>query len=129
MDMKVCWGKGYFMAQCNYSKIWRLLNGICFALGNGERLQFWTDEWIPRTVLRFAFPRIYAFAVNKVGRVREFGKINNGRCVKRCRINLSENILVLGTILLNLSVPNSLMRMLLTTATGRKFGQGYCPES
>ena len=57
------------------------LNGsspcIGYSLGDGNCIQFWKDEWIEDVVLKDAFPRIFALAVNKSGKVKEFGVWSN----------------------------------------------------
>ncbi|EOY15545.1 Uncharacterized protein TCM_034564 [Theobroma cacao] len=48
-------------------------------VGNGENLNFWQDEWIEGVVLADAFPRMFALAVKKSGKVTEFGIWEDGR--------------------------------------------------
>ena len=49
-----------------------------YCLGDGRNIRFWWDEWIEGVVLRLAFPRIFALAANKEGKVRDLGRwINN----------------------------------------------------
>ncbi|XVF42758.1 hypothetical protein PTKIN_Ptkin01aG0390000 [Pterospermum kingtungense] len=55
-----------------------LFSGTCFSVGNGARVRFWTQEWIPGIILKFVFPRIFALALNKEGFVKEFGSVVNG---------------------------------------------------
>ena len=48
-----------------------------FSLGDGSRIRFWRDEWIEGVVLKDAFPRIFALAMNKCGKVKDFGVQSN----------------------------------------------------
>ncbi|XVF42703.1 hypothetical protein PTKIN_Ptkin01aG0385500 [Pterospermum kingtungense] len=54
-----------------------LLSGMGFFLCNGERILFWLHEWIPDTILRISFPRIFALAINKEGKVKDYGRMVN----------------------------------------------------
>ncbi|XVF41637.1 hypothetical protein PTKIN_Ptkin01aG0295900 [Pterospermum kingtungense] len=49
-----------------------------FNIGDGSRIYFWSQEWIHVVILKFRFSRTYALAVNKEGKVREFGHFVNG---------------------------------------------------
>lgn len=42
-------------------------------VGNGQHTDFWADDWIGSRPLRVQFPRIFACALSKEGRVSEFG--------------------------------------------------------
>ena len=42
-------------------------------LGNGCKIRFLRDSWVGGVTLQLAFPRIYALALNKDGRVNEYG--------------------------------------------------------
>ncbi|XVF82868.1 hypothetical protein PTKIN_Ptkin16aG0085300 [Pterospermum kingtungense] len=55
----------------------QLVNGMGFALGNGVRTMFWSQEWIPGTILRSTFPRICNLASCKDGTVVEFGSLQD----------------------------------------------------
>ena len=44
-----------------------------FSLGDGSNINFWSDEWIEGITLKSMFPRVFALAVNKVGKVKEYG--------------------------------------------------------
>ncbi|XVF56550.1 hypothetical protein PTKIN_Ptkin06aG0130000 [Pterospermum kingtungense] len=57
----------------------QLMDGIGFSLGNGERILFWSQKWILRTILKYMFPRIYNLAICKDGCVAEFGFYENER--------------------------------------------------
>lgn len=49
------------------------LNNIKLSLGRGNRMQFWSDEWLREgIVLRNTFPRLYQISSNKEGRVAAF---------------------------------------------------------
>ncbi|XVF49153.1 hypothetical protein PTKIN_Ptkin03bG0245600 [Pterospermum kingtungense] len=78
--------------QRKFSRIWRnvtqplriseefsdtFIQGLGFLLGNGEKISFWHDEWIPGVVLKWSFPRIYALACDKEVRVAEYGCLVN----------------------------------------------------
>ncbi|OMO58103.1 hypothetical protein CCACVL1_25585 [Corchorus capsularis] len=71
-----------------YSKLWlgilkpligndsfasTLKSGIQLCFGDGNNIKFWTDVWISKSSLKEAFPRIYALATNKEGRVCDYG--------------------------------------------------------
>ncbi|EOY22834.1 Uncharacterized protein TCM_014889 [Theobroma cacao] len=49
-----------------------------YLIGNDTYINFWDDKWIEGITLRIAFPRIFAFAINKSGKVCEFGLKVNG---------------------------------------------------
>ncbi|EOY27075.1 Uncharacterized protein TCM_029011, partial [Theobroma cacao] len=44
----------------------------CIAIENGERTSFWDKEWIESHILMHSFPRIYALACKKEGKVANF---------------------------------------------------------
>ncbi|GMI73152.1 hypothetical protein like AT3G09510 [Hibiscus trionum] len=47
-------------------------------LGDGNKLFFWSDHWIGSEPLQSRYPRIFALAWNKNGKVKEFGlKVND----------------------------------------------------
>ncbi|KAL7243492.1 hypothetical protein ACSBR1_015814 [Camellia fascicularis] len=49
------------------------LNNIKYSLGRGNRLLFWSDEWVREgIVLQNIFPRLYQISSNKEGRVTTF---------------------------------------------------------
>ncbi|XVF77973.1 hypothetical protein PTKIN_Ptkin14bG0090800 [Pterospermum kingtungense] len=56
----------------------KLVDGMGFALGNGVRILFWSQEWIPGIILKFAFPRIYNLAICKDGSIDKFGVFEKG---------------------------------------------------
>ncbi|EOY19883.1 Reverse transcriptase-like protein [Theobroma cacao] len=49
-------------------------------LSNGSRIKFWDEEWIDGCIFRFEFPRIYALAVKRMGKlmIMAFGIRMNG---------------------------------------------------
>ncbi|XVE78509.1 hypothetical protein DITRI_Ditri13aG0150800 [Diplodiscus trichospermus] len=53
--------------------------GLGFSLGNGSSINFWDVDWIPGVILKLSFPRIYALAVNKGGKVKEYGNVTNNK--------------------------------------------------
>ncbi|KAL4302406.1 hypothetical protein GQ457_10G004110 [Hibiscus cannabinus] len=74
----------------NFSWIWRdiskpLLNPedaftskLRVSVGNGLLTNFWEDYWTDTPSLKLTFPRIYALAVKKSGRIAEFRSLVNG---------------------------------------------------
>ena len=52
-------------------------SSVGFSLGNGGCIRFWEDDWIGGIMLKYAFPRIFALSVNKLGKVKEFGFWSN----------------------------------------------------
>ena len=50
---------------------------VGFSLGDGGCIRFWEDDWIGGIVLKYAFPRIFALSINKLGKVKEFGFWSN----------------------------------------------------
>ncbi|XP_017974450.1 PREDICTED: uncharacterized protein LOC108661541 [Theobroma cacao] len=52
----------------------KLLPNTRYAVGDGKNLLFWRDEWIEGISLAHAFPRIHALAVNKLGKIKDFGR-------------------------------------------------------
>ncbi|XVF37794.1 hypothetical protein REPUB_Repub20aG0041400 [Reevesia pubescens] len=52
-------------------------SNVGFLLEDGSLLSFWEDEWVEGVVLKLSFPRIFALAVNKGKRVKEFGIRHN----------------------------------------------------
>ncbi|MBA0713154.1 hypothetical protein Golax_012198, partial [Gossypium laxum] len=46
---------------------------INFYVGDGKLIEFWFDIWIGSTLLKLAFPRIFALARKKEGNIHEFG--------------------------------------------------------
>ncbi|XVF39103.1 hypothetical protein PTKIN_Ptkin01aG0008500 [Pterospermum kingtungense] len=54
---------------------------IGFAIGNGGRIHFWSQEWIEGIILKNDFPRIFALAVLKEGKVNEFGYFEDNKWV------------------------------------------------
>lgn len=48
-------------------------------IGNGNIIYFWEDEWVDDIIIRAVYPRIYALATNKSGKVRKFGSWVNGK--------------------------------------------------
>ncbi|XVF85699.1 hypothetical protein PTKIN_Ptkin17bG0137300 [Pterospermum kingtungense] len=40
-----------------------------FPIGNGAQILFWSQEWIDGIILKICFPRIYALAISKEGKV------------------------------------------------------------
>ncbi|XVF78436.1 hypothetical protein PTKIN_Ptkin14bG0132900 [Pterospermum kingtungense] len=50
-----------------------------YLLGDGSRILFWSQDWIPGKVLKYEFPRIHALSLSKDGKVKEFGRFVDGR--------------------------------------------------
>ncbi|KAK8695667.1 hypothetical protein V6N13_000818 [Hibiscus sabdariffa] len=73
------------LKSSNYSWLWRnitaqlsvseslFMQNIQFIVGDGRRIQFWTDHWIGPCNLSTSFPRIYALATRKQGVIADFG--------------------------------------------------------
>ncbi|XVF39216.1 hypothetical protein PTKIN_Ptkin01aG0017700 [Pterospermum kingtungense] len=61
-----------------------------FAVGDGSRISFWSNEWIPRYVLKYNFPRIFALSSLKEVKIKEFGFFENNIWV--WRITLRRNV-------------------------------------
>ncbi|GMJ04378.1 hypothetical protein HRI_004107000 [Hibiscus trionum] len=56
----------------------KLRNNLRLQVGDGKLISFWSELWIGAAPLREAFPRIYALARNKEGKISEMGcKVNN----------------------------------------------------
>ncbi|OMO53991.1 reverse transcriptase [Corchorus capsularis] len=55
-----------------------LVSGFGLLIGNGKRISFWREEWIPGVILKQDYPRIFALVVNKTGKVEEFGNWSRG---------------------------------------------------
>ncbi|XVF81976.1 hypothetical protein PTKIN_Ptkin16aG0005800 [Pterospermum kingtungense] len=51
--------------------------GVGYVLGDGKKISFWHQEWIPGSVLKFMFPRVYALAVDKNAIVADCGVLIN----------------------------------------------------
>ena len=48
-------------------------SGLGFSLGDSSNINFLFDEWIVGITLKFMFPWIFALAMNKVGKAKEYG--------------------------------------------------------
>ncbi|GMI86868.1 hypothetical protein like AT4G29090 [Hibiscus trionum] len=42
-------------------------------VGDGKSILFWSDKWVGDSPLKIKFPRIYALATNKTGKIEDFG--------------------------------------------------------
>ncbi|KAK2640466.1 hypothetical protein Ddye_028261 [Dipteronia dyeriana] len=51
-----------------------LRDGLRVVFGNGVRANFWVDVWCDNTPLKAIFPRFFALASKKEGRVEDYGK-------------------------------------------------------
>ncbi|KAL4295231.1 hypothetical protein GQ457_12G026120 [Hibiscus cannabinus] len=51
---------------------------ISFFVGDGSRIQLWSDIWIGTASLRSCYPRIYALSSKKAGIIADFGEFTNG---------------------------------------------------
>ncbi|KAK3220872.1 hypothetical protein Dsin_014842 [Dipteronia sinensis] len=51
-----------------------LKEGLRVIVGRGDRARFWSDVMVGGSPLKYAFPRIYTLAVDKLGSIRNFGK-------------------------------------------------------
>ncbi|KAE8707424.1 hypothetical protein F3Y22_tig00110384pilonHSYRG00826 [Hibiscus syriacus] len=52
-----------------------LVSNCKCVMGNGNRIDFWEDQWTEVTSLRESFPRIFRIANRKSGKVHEFRAI------------------------------------------------------
>ncbi|KAL4310177.1 hypothetical protein GQ457_01G054770 [Hibiscus cannabinus] len=79
------------LARSNFSSYWKNIikplsnpadffsQHLRFSLGDGNSINFWDDYWTDYPSLKLAFPRLYSVAVQKSGKVSEFGcKTLNG---------------------------------------------------
>lgn len=48
--------------------------GFRILSGNGQKTEFWSDDWTGQGVFRIQFPRIFAVACYKSGPVSSFGQ-------------------------------------------------------
>lgn len=46
--------------------------GICYNLGDGERIVFWSNIWCGNMPLKHLFPAIYLMAENCLARVGDY---------------------------------------------------------
>ncbi|XVE80966.1 hypothetical protein DITRI_Ditri15bG0024200 [Diplodiscus trichospermus] len=53
------------------------VSSMGFSLGNGGMIKFWDVEWISGCILKLSFPHIFALAMNKDGRVKDYGRFVN----------------------------------------------------
>ncbi|GMI83017.1 hypothetical protein like AT4G29090 [Hibiscus trionum] len=86
----------------NKSLVWRNITNYlakpdnCFeknisiSLGDGKRIQFWTDNWLSEGPLKVKHPRIFAIASKKAGFISDFGCFANG--VWQWKIELRRNL-------------------------------------
>ncbi|KAK8681905.1 hypothetical protein V6N13_054304 [Hibiscus sabdariffa] len=51
---------------------------ICYVVGDGKRIQFWSDIWVGESALMRSFPRIFALACQKRGTIADFGRVVDG---------------------------------------------------
>ncbi|EOY08336.1 Uncharacterized protein TCM_022692 [Theobroma cacao] len=56
---------------CDYGNF--VVEEMGLSLGNGNNIGFWEEEWIEGFILKKAFPKVYALANKKKGKVAEFG--------------------------------------------------------
>ncbi|XVE81888.1 hypothetical protein DITRI_Ditri15bG0102200 [Diplodiscus trichospermus] len=52
-------------------------SGMGYLLGDGRKVLFWSNEWTPGVILKFAFPRIFALSINQLGKVCEYGSFQS----------------------------------------------------
>lgn len=50
-----------------------LVEGFKIRIGNGKKASFWEDMWVPNVILKEMYPRMYALARNKEGKVSDNG--------------------------------------------------------
>ncbi|GMI80385.1 hypothetical protein HRI_001707800 [Hibiscus trionum] len=57
----------------------KFVKNLRVVLGDGTKINFWKDLWVGSAPLKQSFPRIYALAIKKEGKVVEFGRKTNAR--------------------------------------------------
>jgi hypothetical protein len=56
----------------------RFSHSISFSVGNGARVQFWSDVWCGDSTLKGAFPDLFSIAADKEAAVADYLMIRNG---------------------------------------------------
>ncbi|KAK8648730.1 hypothetical protein V6N13_129473 [Hibiscus sabdariffa] len=56
----------------------RMVQNIMYVVGDGKRIQFWSDLWIGENRLKLSFPRVFALACQKSGSIADFGLVVEG---------------------------------------------------
>ncbi|GKV49617.1 hypothetical protein SLEP1_g56358 [Rubroshorea leprosula] len=56
-----------------------LVVGFKWEVGEGNRVEFWSNRWVGDKSLRDRFPRLFALSVKKEGKVSEMGTWEEGR--------------------------------------------------
>ncbi|GKV27596.1 hypothetical protein SLEP1_g36755 [Rubroshorea leprosula] len=56
-----------------------LVEGFKWEVGEGNRVEFWSNRWVGDKSLRDLFPRLFALSVKKEGKVSEMGTWEEGR--------------------------------------------------
>ena len=64
----------------------KVKDGLRMEVGDGALINFWDDWWLKELVLEAAFPRIYALAKNKKGKIVEYGEWSEDRWVWRVQL-------------------------------------------
>ncbi|KAK3189744.1 hypothetical protein Dsin_029305 [Dipteronia sinensis] len=70
---RVGFGAVHSLLDSDSKSVEVLKEGILMTVGNDGRIRFWSELKWDSFPLKLAFPRIYAFAQNKEGRVKDFG--------------------------------------------------------
>ncbi|GKV50261.1 hypothetical protein SLEP1_g56973 [Rubroshorea leprosula] len=60
-----------------------LVEGFKWEVGEGNRVEFWSNRWVGDKSLRDLFPRLFALSIKKEGKVSEMGTWEEGRWVWR----------------------------------------------
>ncbi|WRX29436.1 Reverse transcriptase zinc-binding domain - like 10 [Theobroma cacao] len=68
------WGGDEQKRKIHLVKWDKVVPNFGFAVGKGDNLLFWSDEWIDGIILSQAFSRIFTLTVNKNGKVVDFGQ-------------------------------------------------------
>ncbi|KAL4341438.1 hypothetical protein GQ457_08G017960 [Hibiscus cannabinus] len=55
-----------------------MVQNIMYVVGDGKRIQFWSDLWIGEYPLKLSFPRVFALACQKSGTIADFGLVVEG---------------------------------------------------
>ncbi|KAE8726846.1 hypothetical protein F3Y22_tig00005974pilonHSYRG00134 [Hibiscus syriacus] len=63
-----------------------ILVDVRCVMGNGSRIDFWSDHWSEVRSLKVAFPRIYGMTIKKQRKIREFGTWVNGVWIWRIEL-------------------------------------------
>ncbi|OMO57353.1 hypothetical protein COLO4_35424 [Corchorus olitorius] len=63
--------------------------GMRMNVGNGALINFWDEVWLNDMILKVLFPRIFSLAVNKNGKISEYGEWIDDKWVWRIHLRLN----------------------------------------